>query len=263
MPADSRIYNSDRLARFYAQSRPPVHDAICTKLFAALPQGCEVWSALDIGCGAGASTAALARRAMHVTGIDPYLPMLRQARRRLPSATFIQAKADALPAGASSMDLITAAGSLNYTEIDSSLAEVARVLAPNGHLAVYDFSTGRVLPRDVESETRFLSFEHRFPWPAGYALDLARLSYAVHGLALVAIDEFVIEIDMSFDAYLEYVLGETNVEAAVSGGLSEPAARCACAEIFEPLFASGPRTVGFSSVLALARNDNARPNPVE
>lgn len=254
MSADSRIYDSERLARFYAQSRPPVHDAICTKLFAALPQGCEVKAAMDVGCGAGASAAALAKRAIQVTGIDPYLPMLRQARRRLPSATFIQARADALPAGASSMGLITAAGSLNYTEIDSSLAEIARVLTPKGHLAVYDFSTGRVLPRDAESESRFLSFEHRFPWPAGYALDLARLPYAAHGLDLVFFDKFVIEIDMSFDEYLEYVLGETNVEAAVSSGLSEPAARRVCAEIFEPLFSTGSRTVGFSSVLALARN---------
>ena len=47
------------------------------------------------------------------------------------------------------MDLVTAAGSLNYTDIGKSLAEIARVLLPGGYLALYDFSTGRVVPDDV------------------------------------------------------------------------------------------------------------------
>ena len=252
MPADPHVYDSDRLARCYAHSRPPVHDVICARLFAALPAGCEVRFALDIGCGAGSSTAPLVAQARNVMGIDPYLPMLRQARRRLPMPTFVQATAGALPAKTASMDLVTAAGSLNYTDIDASLAEAARVLAPNGHLAVYDFSTGRVLPRDAPSESGFLSFEQRFPRLRGYPMDLARLPYDAHGLALTFFDTFVVEIGMSVDEYLDYVMSETNVEAAISGGLSEPDARHACREIFGPLFAGGSRTVGFSSVLALA-----------
>jgi ubiquinone/menaquinone biosynthesis C-methylase UbiE len=253
MPADPRVYDSDRLARRYALSRPPVHDTICAKLFAALPENHEVRSALDVGCGAGASAAALVTHATRVVGIDPSLPMLLQARRRLPTVTFVQAKADALPASTASIDLVTAAGSLNYTDIDLSLAEVARVLSPTGHLAVYDFSTGRVLPRDASSDSRFRSFEQRFPWPSGYPMDLARLPYTAHGLSLAFCDTFVVEISMSADEYLEYVMGETNVEAAISEGLSEFDARDACRMLFEPLFTGGSRNVGFNSVLVLAR----------
>jgi len=153
------------------------------------------------------------------------------------------------------MDLLTAAGSLNYTDIDVSLAEAARVLAPNGHLAVYDFSTGRVLPRDALSESSFLSFEQRFPRSRGYAMDVARLPYSPHGLALTLFETFVVELDMSADEYLDYIMSETNVEAAISGGMSEPDAGDACREIFGPLFAGGPRCVGFSAVLALARRE--------
>ncbi len=255
MPADPRIYDSDRLARCYARSRPPIHDAICARIFAALPDGYKVHCALDVGCGAGASTAPLTTRATRVIGIDPYLPMLLQARRRLPMATFVQATADALPTSTASMELVTAAGSLNYTDIDLSLAEVARVLSPNGYLAIYDFSTGRVLPQDDATASRFLSFEQKFPWPEGYAMDLAQLPYAAHGLTQYFCDAFVIEIGMSADEYVEYVMGETNVEAAISRGLSEPDARRACGEIFVPLFAHGSRRIGFNAVLALARKD--------
>jgi hypothetical protein len=38
MPADARVYDSERLARCYAQTRPPVHQAICARLFAAGPR---------------------------------------------------------------------------------------------------------------------------------------------------------------------------------------------------------------------------------
>lgn len=255
MPADRRVYDSDRLARCYASSRPPVHDTVCAMLFAALPQEYEVHSALDIGCGAGASTAALVTQARCVVGIDPSLPMLLHARRRLPTAAFVQAKADALPTSTASMDLVTAAGSLNYTDIDLSLAELARVLSPNGYLAIYDFSTGRVPPPGARSESSFRSFARKFPWLSGYTMDVARLPYAAHGLSLVFCDKFVVEICMSSEDYLEYIMSETNVEAAIAEGLSELDARDACRKIFEPLFVDGSQKVAFDSVLAVARKD--------
>ena len=109
-----------------------------------------------------------------------------------------------------------------------------------------------MLSRDELTDSKFLSFEQRFPWPTGYALDYACLPYAVHGLSLLFYDAFVVEINMSADDYIDYVMGETNVEVAISGGLSELDARRSCRQIFEPLFESGPRTVGFNSVLAVA-----------
>jgi len=252
MSADPRIYDSERLARYYSQSRPPIHEVICAKLVNMLPVGFEVRAALDIGCGAGASSAVLVPHAASVIGIDPYRPMLLRARRRVPTASFIQATAVDLPAGMASIDLVTAAGSLNYTDIERSLAEAARVLSPTGFLAAYDFSTGRVLPRNAPTEARFSSFERTFPWPAGYSLDLERLPYAAHGLSLVYFETFVVEISMSEDDYLEYVLGETNVEVAVSRGLPELDARQSSWQIFRPLFEGGSRMVGFSCVLAVA-----------
>lgn len=258
MPADPRVYDSERLARCYAHTRPPVHPAICARLFAALPEGGRpVRSAWDLGCGAGASTAALLGRCDQAVGIDPSLPMLRQARDRVPAAAFAQASAVALPARTATVDLVTAAGSLNYTDVDASLAEAARVLAPGGHLAVYDFSTGRVLPADAGSEVRFQRFKQRFPSSPGYALDLARLPFDRHGLALTLHETFVVEVGMTEREYIDYMLGETNVEAVIAAGLDEARARQACVDIFGALFEGGSRrAVGFAAELALATRES-------
>ena len=252
MPASPQIYDSARLAHCYANDRPPVHQAICARLFAALPSGAEMRSALDVGCGAGASVAALVAHSRHVTGVDPSPAMLREAQRRLPTSTFLQGTADALPVESEAFDLVTAAGSLNYADVHRALSEVSRVLSPDGYFAAYDFCTGRVLPEDALSASCFASFEQGFPWPPGYPLDLEFLPYREHALALRLYDEFVVELRMSADAYIRYVMSETNVEAAISTGLSEEDARDACWSAFGPLFEREPRAVGFRAVLTLA-----------
>src|SRR5271157_1108890 len=81
MSADTRIYYSERLARCYAADRPPLHGAICARLFSSLPLGYLARTALDIGCGTGASTLALAPYVSAVTGVDPFPRMLRAAGR--------------------------------------------------------------------------------------------------------------------------------------------------------------------------------------
>ena len=50
------VYDSERLAAAYAFDRPPVHQHILRS--ARLPR--QANRALDVGCGAGLSTAALA-----------------------------------------------------------------------------------------------------------------------------------------------------------------------------------------------------------
>ena len=259
--ADARIYDSERLANRYAVDRPPVHVAICARLFSELATGYRAGLALDVGCGAGASTAALLPYVAHVTGLDPYPGMLRQARASVPAAAFVQGRAEALPLASRSCDIVTAAGSLNYADVHAALAEASRVLAPGGHFAPYDFSTGRVADEASRAADGFGAFERTFPWPAGYPLDLGALPYREHGLTLLKHEEFVVEIEMAQARYVRYLMSETNVEAAVAGGMSEADVRDACWRMFDPVFSNGSRPVAFRAVLALARAEFVTADP--
>jgi SAM-dependent methyltransferase len=260
MTADPRVYLSERLAHRYAHHRPPVHAAIWARIAAANLPDFKVASALDIGCGAGASTAALQSHAEHVTGIDPSPEMLREAERALPTATFILGRAEALPVASQSHALVAAAGSLNYSDPATVLREVARVLVAEGRFVAYDFSTGRVDRKAARVEACFDRFRKRFAPLPGYAIDLKQLPYAACGLKLLGYDAFELSVAMSAAAYVEYLMGETNVEAALAAGLDEAEARRFCADAFDPLFEGEVRTVRFTAVVAVAGKETTLPS---
>ena len=123
------VYDSERLAAAYAFDRPPVHDQI---LRSARLAG-QADQALDVGCGAGLSTAALAPLARQVTGLEPVPAMLAHRRAVAPHARFVIGQAERLPFAAGSFDLVTAAGSLNYADLPLALAERPRLIfTPQG-----------------------------------------------------------------------------------------------------------------------------------
>ena len=127
--------------------------------------------------------------------------MLLHPRHRYPEATFLQSWAEALPLDSDSFGLVTAAGSLSYTNLDAALSEVSRVMLPGGYFAPYDFSTGRVVTRNSQESACFDAFESHFPWPTGYALDFATLPYQAHGLTLIDQQAFSLEIEMTGESY--------------------------------------------------------------
>ncbi|WP_146615937.1 class I SAM-dependent methyltransferase [Nonomuraea aridisoli] len=64
------VYDSERLAAGYAFDRPPVH----RRILESVHLGRTARRVLDVGCGAGVSTAALAPPAEHMIGLEPRFP---------------------------------------------------------------------------------------------------------------------------------------------------------------------------------------------
>ena len=241
------------MAAAYAFTRPPVHRHVVSRLMPHLARPGPVAAALDIGCGAGMSTAPLASLAVRTVGLEPQREMLAHSARVAPTARFCVGRAEALPFAPGAFELVTSAGALNYADVPLSLAEIARVLSSQGLFAPYDFSAGCRIRDDTRLSEWHREFSARYPSPPGYALELAALDYRAHGLALLSCESFEVDLPLSLDEYVDYLLGEAGVEVALRDGLSEAEMRSRCEDDLRPIFSAGPRTIVFDAELAVAR----------
>lgn len=115
----------------------PIHDAMLRRIREAEPR-----SILDLGCGTGQFLARLSTTfpSAVAVGVDLSGGMLDQARRRLGvsgGSSLARADALALPLQADSIEVVTCSESFHwYPNQAAALAEVARVLAPDGRLLI-------------------------------------------------------------------------------------------------------------------------------
>lgn len=96
-------------------------------------------SALDIGCGTGRWTRALAEAGLRVSGFDVSPSMVERAREISPHLMFDVASATSLPVAAASVQVaasITVIHHLEPHDQDAAAAELARVVKPGGSALV-------------------------------------------------------------------------------------------------------------------------------
>jgi len=89
---------------------------------------------LDLGCGEGqVARAAAAAGVPRVIGLDPALAQVGAARGRGGAPRYLQAGAHGLPVASGSFDAVVACLVMEHIpDLDTALAEVARVLRPGG-----------------------------------------------------------------------------------------------------------------------------------
>jgi ubiquinone/menaquinone biosynthesis C-methylase UbiE len=135
-------YDKTNIASTYSQARD--HGPAVLKLWmdvvAAHVEGEAVRTVLDLGCGTGRFSQALATRFdSAVVGIDPSSKMLDQARRNVnhPRVFYAGGSAEALPMSANSVDLIFISMVFHhFTDPEGAARECRRVLRKNGRVCL-------------------------------------------------------------------------------------------------------------------------------
>lgn len=130
---------ADRYARSRGHLAGPDLDALVT---AARLVGRE--TVLDVGCGTGHTTRAVARPAARVVGLDLTEAMLSEARRLaaedgLANVEFRRGDAEALPFDDESFDAVTCRlCAHHFGDPRQAVREAARVLRPGGRFVLVD-----------------------------------------------------------------------------------------------------------------------------
>lgn len=103
----------------YREGRPFHHPRVLDRVLCVM--GMEsVGLALDVACGTGLSTSALADRARVAVGVDSVEAMVRMAKP-VPNALYALAAAERLPFAPETFDLLTVSSGVHWFDQEASL----------------------------------------------------------------------------------------------------------------------------------------------
>jgi SAM-dependent methyltransferase len=136
-------------------------------LVALIPPNCR--RVLELGCGTGRLTDAIAQRAVEVTAVDFSPEMLRVARTRCAARaniSFMEADILRLPAGLGPFDCVISVNLLHHLPVDQAAAMMKALVAPGGLLIVHDVRrSAGALDRALD----VLRVAVKIPWRLGSA----------------------------------------------------------------------------------------------
>jgi len=236
-------------AERYAAARPYFHPLVAARI-AAFTGVRRFARALDVACGTGQSSRAIAGIADAVEAVD-VAPEMVAAAEPHPHVRYGVAGAERLPFPDGSFDLVTVGLAFHWFDQSAFLREARRVLGAGGWLAVYTSGFKGEMAEDAAfAEWTKGSYLKRFPSPprraAGVTAELAR----AHGFDLEGTEEFSHDEAMSADGLTGYLLTQTNVIAAVEEGampLADAAAWIAAG--VAPFFGGARRTLRFGGTI--------------
>ena len=260
------LFSSAEMAKGYAAARPAVHGLILAEVRRNLGEGAQAARALDVGCGSGLSARELLPFCTTCIGVEPAVSMLKVARNVAKGADFVAGSAERLPFADGSIELMTAAGSLNFCDVERAFPELLRVLAGGGRLVVYDFSPGRRMRNSDALEEWFAEFQRRYPPPENAALNLdpEKLAGLARGLLRGPYADFEGGLTLEAEFYARYMMTETNVAHAVRSGADSGEIRNWVETALRPVFAGRPREVlfnGYWAVFEKPSSETTRPAP--
>lgn len=129
--ATDRALSFASVADAYDRARPSYPLQAAEWLTGRIPS-----TVVELGAGTGKFTDLLVRLGHDVLATDPLDEMLGHLRLRHPELRVATAPAEQIPAATRSVDTVVAAQSFHWFDAERALREVARVLKPEGRIAL-------------------------------------------------------------------------------------------------------------------------------
>ena len=210
------VFDDDIGAAVYEAARPSFHPSVVQRVAEVL-RGRRLQLALDVACGTGQSTAALAAISDAVVGLDASEAMLRH-RRQARSIQYVRAEAEHLPIRSGTIDLVSVGLAIHWFDSGIFLREAHRVLQRACWLLVYDSGfCGRMRGHSMYGEW-VSSYRQRFPGPPRSPHPPDSGSLAEGGFHHVLSDNFVHAETYNVDQLVSYLMTQSNVLFAVREG---------------------------------------------
>jgi len=163
----------DRAAGSYQDARPDYPAELYADLL-AITRVTPPAHLLEVGCGPGKATLPLARMGFPITAVELGAGLAADARRRLAGFAGVSVITSSFedwqpPAGAR-FDLAYAATAWKWVNPEVKYAKTAGLLAPGGHLAVWN--AGHAMPAgsdpfflEIQKVYEEIGERHDGPWP--------------------------------------------------------------------------------------------------
>lgn len=247
-------------AERYALGRPFVHPFIVEKI-TELTGFARFESVLDVACGTGQSTRAIAEIADRVIGIDSSAGMLAQAKGG-PNICYQRASAESLPFAEASFDLVTVGLAFHWFDQHQFLNEARRVLRDAGWLVIYNSAFLGELREEPAFGLWFRDiYLPLYPTPPRHKSVLSEDAARACRLDLVCKQILRHDVRMTCDECVRFFLSQSNVAAAVEQGTGQLSAVTKyLRESLAPFFANDLRTLPFHIEIAALRPQEPRTN---
>lgn len=216
-------------------ARPFIHGEVAQRLraFAGVHR---FRRALDVGCGSGQSSIALAAIADSVVALDASSGMLNRAVM-LPNISYQLGVAEQLDFAAAEFDLVSVSSALHWFDQDRFFAQCRKVMAPAALLAVYNdhFTTHMLGPAPANEAShggalpvlgpggacrRWMRtrFAKQFPHSRRGMRDIDELKAAQAGFQVAQRDSFTHLVPFSRPGFIAYLLTCSNTLAVIHSG---------------------------------------------
>jgi SAM-dependent methyltransferase len=191
-----------KTAADYGRYRAGFPDSLFDRLFQA-GVGHPGASVLDLGTGAGTLARGFALRGCEVTGLDPSVALIDEARRidaeaGVRSTRYVEGYAEQLPFGSSSFDIVTAGQCWHWFDRPRAAAEAYRVLKDGGRIVIAHFDWVP-LPGNVVAATEQLVMRHNPQWGIAGGTGIHPKSLADVAIAgFTGIETFSFDVNTSY-----------------------------------------------------------------